>query len=487
MTPQINLSKVLLPKRRIDLLRRVRLLDKLHQNIDRKLTYISAPAGYGKTSLVLDLADDVDFPVCWYHITRGDEDLTQFASYIVASFQQQFPDFGHSITHLLQSPGTPDPHSLTIEITNEIITKIDDFCILVLDDYHIVGEKLPVVDFVEIFLDHLPDNLRFIIASRNEFGIPAAKLYIWNELSTISEDDLRFRAIEIQNLIKQNFHKAISSAQAEDLAKRSDGWIVAILLAIRSLNYGLTPPFSGSTADKLYGFLAKEVIQKEKKAIRNFMLTTSIVDEFNESLVDYLLGNSSSNTMIREVEKRNLFITRIETSEGSNYRYHQLFLDFLRNQFSKEAPDRVVELHRRAADWFMTRKSWELAVHHKLASGDRIEAAKWMDQVAKHIFITGQKNILDRWVNALSRDPDIRTHAPELLLNWAKILIDQGNFEEAERILDIIEPIFRAMNNSDQLINLIIARSTIWQAQRKFNEALEIIEIAQNLLQSNGK
>ncbi len=146
----ILLTKVRQPQRRKDILRRVRLVDAIHQNIHRKLTFVSAPAGYGKTTLLIDFASDVDANVCWYLISPEDKDLVQFIRHILAAFQQQFPDFGKELEMSLNlASGTPNGISIAIDLINEIETKIDDFTILVLDDYHLAGENEEIVEFVE--------------------------------------------------------------------------------------------------------------------------------------------------------------------------------------------------------------------------------------------------------------------------------------------------------------------------------------------------
>src|SRR5690606_3521183 len=179
----ILLTKVRAPQRRKDVLRRVRLIDRLHQNLHRKLTFVSAPAGYGKTTLLVDFASDVDAHVCWYRISPEDGDLVQFAQHIVASFQQQFPGFGITLQQRLDNPGaSPDAPSIATELINAIQEQVPDFSVLVLDDYHLAGENQQIVDFLESLLEHLPDHLRILIGSRSVYGIPAASLYIRDEL-----------------------------------------------------------------------------------------------------------------------------------------------------------------------------------------------------------------------------------------------------------------------------------------------------------------
>jgi ATP/maltotriose-dependent transcriptional regulator MalT len=242
----ILLTKVRAPQRRKDVLRRVRLIDILHQNLHRKLTFVSAPAGYGKTTLLVDFAADVDATVMWYRITPDDADLVLFVQHLVASFQQQIPQFGSELAEKLDSPGgSPDAATLAVDLINEVEEKVEDFSLLVLDDYHLAGENQQVVDFIENLLENLPDRLRILIGSRSVYGIPTANLYIRDELVTISADELRFRADELQRLVLQNHRVHLSDDQAQEFATRADGWIIAILLALRTMENGVLPDLSG--------------------------------------------------------------------------------------------------------------------------------------------------------------------------------------------------------------------------------------------------
>lgn len=483
MFNSINLSKVMLPKRRKDFLRRARLLDLIHQNVERKLIFISAPAGYGKTSVVVDFASVVDATVCWFHITPGDDDLNQFVQYLIAAFRQKFDHFGDVLEDLFHGTGgTLNPQNLAIAILNEIVAKVDDFCFLILDDYHLVGESIPVVSLVETLLEHLPDQVRLVIASRSEFGIPTMQLYIRNNIFLLGKDHLRFDVGEITALIRQNFHYTLPLNQAEQLAKRSDGWIVAILLSMNTGNRGETWKLEDAPSEQMYRFLAEDVIQREKPALRDFMLATSILDEFTEPLASHVLEIPTAQILIQELDKRNLFITSIETLDGIIYRYHQLFLEFLQDQLAHSDPERKQHFHRRAAEWFYRQGKWGEAIRHRLAAGDRLEAAVWMDEVASHLYVSGQINLIHQWTEVLAIPSDIRTVAPQLLLNQAKVFINQGHFKTGEQLLDLIEPVFRDSGNTDQYVDTLLTRAMSFRNQSMFKQALELVETAQQIL-----
>lgn len=478
----IVLTKVRAPQRRKDVLRRVRLVDTLHQNLHRKLTFVSAPAGYGKTTLLVDFAADVDAHVCWYRIGPEDGDLVQFAQHIVAAFQQEFPGFGQALEERLNTPGArPDAPSIATEIINAVQEQVPDFSVLVLDDYHLAGENQQIVDLLENLLEHLPDHLRILIGSRSVYGIPAASLYIRDELVTISADELRFRADELQKLVLQNYRMRLSQEEAEELAKRADGWIVALLLAVRAMSTGGLPRFLGNT-EQIYTYLAEEVVSQQSEDLREFMLGASIFSDFAEAQCNYVMQREDSGDMLRALEERNLFVSRTETREGSSYRFHQLFSEFLQDYFARHNPALLRSLHARAADWHFQRREWENAVQHKFASGEVEAAAAWMDSAAEHFYTTGRQALLARWLEDLDKTPGLRQHAPRLILYQAKSLGNQSQFEACLKLLAQAEPILKQRGDAELLANAFITRGMVYRFTGKPKGAIDLAESAQELL-----
>lgn len=479
----IVLTKVRAPQRRKDVLRRVRLVDTLHQNLHRKLTFVSAPAGYGKTTLLIDFADDVDATVCWYRIGPEDSDLVQFVQHIVASFQQNYPGFGEALEERLNSPSSaPDSPSLATELINEIERQVQDFTVLVLDDYHLAGENQQIVDLLENLLEHLPDQLRILIGSRSVYGIPTANLYIRDELVTISADELRFRADELQKLVLQNYRMRLSQDEAEELAKRADGWIIAILLAVRAMENGAMPKFSGAM-EQVYAYLAEEVVNRQSEELRDFMLAASILNDFNEQLCNYLMERKDSSLFLRSLEERNLFVSRTETKNGNSYRFHQLFSEFLQDYFRRHDPARMRKLHARAAEWHQNREEWELAIDHKTNAGERQEAAGWMDVVAGPLYASDRQRLLARWVGELAKAPDMRRYAPRLLLYQAKSLVNQSRFSESIELLDLAEPELAKQDDMEILANAQITRGMVERFTRNPKQAIKSARSAKKLLE----
>lgn len=423
---------------------------------------------------MIDFASDVDALVGWYSIGANDTDIVEFAYHLLAAFQQISPDFGEDILdYLITSGGNVSPDALSIEFINAIESQILDFCTLILDDYHLVVDNPPIVEFIDSLLDNLPDQIRMIIGSRSVYGIPTANLYVREDLFTLGADELRFRADELQSLVQQTYHVKLSDDQAQELAARADGWIVAILLAVHTLEHGGLPKFEGAT-EQVYTYLAREVIQRLPDRLQKFLMATSILDEFSEPLCDYLLNDNSSGETLTEIEGRNLFITRVETQEGIGYRYHHLFVEFLRERLAKEDPELKAKLHARAADWYRQHDAWESAVNHKLAAGERKVAAEWIDRVANAMSVSGRHQVLSVWYDALAQDPDMRSYAPHFMVDWAKILIDQSAYDSAETLLDIAESNNENPPDIDQQLNAIIAKGYIRLFQRDYQGVIDL-------------
>lgn len=479
----VVLTKIKIPYRRKDILRRQRLVDFLHNNIDRKLIFVSSPAGYGKTTLLTDFADDVDAIVCWYRIDRDDVDVAPFAVHLILAFQQQYPEFGKDLLPVLQAGGGGmDSAGMAVEIVNEMVRQVTDFSLLVLDDYHLVGEKQAIVDLIETILSYLPDQVRIIIASRSVYGIPAASLYVRSDLATLSAEDLRFQPQELKQLARDHYSIELKDEQVEEFAERADGWIIAILLAIRTLEQGGQPQFHASS-DEMYKFLAEEVVALQPGHLRKFLLHTSILEDFNEQSCNAILEIDNSRTLIQELEERNLFLTRIETQAGDiNFRYHQLFSEFLEQRFAETDRTLKTELHERAAVWYAHNDLWEKAVQHKIAAGDRESAALWMDRNASGLFVSGKTSVIADWIQSLSSPTDIRGSAPWLALNWAKVLYERGEYGAGDQYLDIAEQNVDHELQTDELISLYVTRGMgkIYQG-----DPAEALELAQKALRTS--
>ena len=454
----IALTSIRQPQRRQKLLRRLRLLDLLYQNADRKLIFICAPAGFGKTTLLTDYADDTEISVCWYQIKLSDNNLSAFFMHLLASIREKQPSFGKSLEDILFQGTNNSPRSLATELINELTIGIQDYTLLILDDYHFVCEDIEIVTFIEFILENLPEHIRIIIGSRSVYGIPTASLFVNEELSIISADDLRFRAHEVRDLARQQFQIRLTDKQSEEMVLKSDGWIIAILLALRDGKH--SSPFLKMTdaLDQIFIFFGKEVFSQLNESIKNFLITTSVCDEFNVEMANFVLDINDADRIIQLIEDQNLFIASTPSRKGTFYQYHQLFKEFLESSFKDFSKEKKVDVHRKYAIWYEAQNDIQNAIYHLQMSGDRENMARVMDRNAKVMYISGQESTLEAWYKSLITKEDISEKAPDVLLNLVKSRISQGKMEGITTLLDKAEPVFIQRQDHENRANLLVMR-----------------------------
>ncbi len=419
----IAIPTVRRPQRRPNTLRRHRLLDLIHQNIHRKLTFLCAPAGYGKTTLLADFCEDANSRIAWCQVGAADKDLAHFFRHLVLALHQTYPGFGADLEGASIRAAASSPQALAVELVNEMIAWVDDFTLLILDDYHVISEDLPIVSFVEHVLELLPENLRMVIGSRSVYGIPSSSLYVNEELAVLSAHDLRFRAGEVRDLARQYFRIHLTQEQAEEIAVQSDGWITSILLSFQDGAPSAAIPRLAGARDQVYEYLAREVYARLPADTRRFLLCTAACDEFDIPLANYVLEMEDAAEIIRQLENQNLFISPVPESPGNKYQYHQLFRDFLLAQFKEEPASEQVLIHSRIAAWYEQQGEPVPAVAHYLQAGDREGAARVMDQYARPLYIDGQENMLNDWFRATVHPARPETARPR---PGAELCEDQG-------------------------------------------------------------
>lgn len=474
------------PQRRPKVLRRLRLLDLIHQNVHRKLTFICAAAGYGKTTLLIDFAEDANVVSCWYQIDSNDMGLSQFFRHLLVSVREKYPDFGTALDEISFQRTSINPRSLATELINEFIAEINDFTLLIFDDYHVVTEDLEIISFVEYLLEFLPDHIRIIIGSRSVYGIPTALLYVNEELAIINDEDLRFRASEVRDLARKHFQIRLTNKQAQDIIDQADGWIIAILLALRDGSLSIAIPRLEGAREQVYDYLAKEVYDGLSEETKDFLVVTAICNDFTPELANHILEIRDSEVYIRYLEDQNLFLLSIQTDQGVVYQYHQLFKEFLVEQFL-ELPFKKQDLvNCRVASWFESKQDFRTAINHYLQSSDRQQAARIMDQQALSMYATGRESLLEEWYQAILYPEDLRPLAPDLVLNFAKKKISQNEFDEGLELLSIAEPVFESRNDYDKLANLFITRGMALRFKSAYAEAIELARYTQTYVDEHN-
>ena len=320
MSTPILATKLYIPPPRPKIVLRPRLIERLNEGLSagRKLTLISAPAGFGKTTLVSEWVAGCERPVAWLSLDEGDNDPTRFLTYLVAALQTIAANIGEGVLGVLQSPQPPPTESILTTLLNEITTIPDNF-ILVLDDYHVIDSK-PVDDALTFLLEHLPPQMHLVIATREDPPLPLARLRARGQLTELRAADLRFTPAEAAEFLNQVMGLNLSAEDIAALETRTEGWIAGLQLAALSMQghqdtASFIKSFTGSHHFVL-DYLIEEVLQQQPESVQTFLLRTSILDRLCGPLCDAVLGSPSASGQetLEYLERANLFIVPWITS-----------------------------------------------------------------------------------------------------------------------------------------------------------------------------
>jgi LuxR family maltose regulon positive regulatory protein len=447
MSAPILATKLFIPPPRSKIVLRPRLIERLNEGLSasRKLTFISAPAGFGKTTLVSEWVAGGDQKVAWLSLDEADNDPAQFLTYLIAALHILAPKIGAGVLAALQSPQPPPIESILTALVNEITTISDNF-ILILDDYHVIDSK-PVDEALTFILKHLPPQMHLVITTREDPHLPLTRLRALGQLTELRAADLRFTPAEAADFLNQVMGLDLSAEDVAALEARTEGWIAGLQLAAVSLQgqqdiAGFIKSFTGSHRFVL-DYLIEEVLQQQSESIQTFLLRTSILDRMCGSLCDAVLFDSSvsGQETLEYLERANLFIVPLD-NERRWYRYHHLFADVLRMHLTAEQPDQVSALHRRASDWYEHNGSSDNAIRHALAAKDFARAADLIEVVIPAKGRNQQSATVLSWLKVLP-DEVIRVR-PVLCVGYALVSLTRGGLEgveswlrDAERWLDM--------------------------------------------------
>jgi LuxR family maltose regulon positive regulatory protein len=465
MPPQVLATKLYIPSPRPSIVLRPRLIERLNTGLvsGGKLTLISAPAGFGKTTLVIEWAAVCDRPVAWLSLDKGDNSSIRVLTHLIAALQTLVlceaqgiaANIGAGVLAVLHAsqPQPPPTELLLTELLNEITTIQDDF-ILVLDDYHLTDSK-PVDEALTFLIEHLPPHMHLVIATREDPHLPLARLRARGQLTELRAADLRFTPEEAAEFLNRMMELKLRDEDIAALETRTEGWIAGLQLAAISMQgredvASFIQSFTGSHRFVL-DYLLEEVLQHQSDTIQAFLLCTSILDRMCGPLCDAVLGppSASGQETLEYLERANLFIIPLD-NERRWYRYHHLFADLLRQRLQRNSAlptwkekGSVDELHRRASEWYERNGLAADAIHHALAAQDFERAATLIEKTVPEIRKNRQEATVMElvWLKAL---PDELIHVrPVLSVAYAYALFGAGELEavedwlrDAERWLD---------------------------------------------------
>ena len=430
-------TKLYVPRLRRDPVPRPRLTRLLARSGEARLTLVSAPAGFGKTTLLTAwLAETTDpaASVAWLSLDRADDDPTVFWTYVVTALRQAVPGVGTGALELLASSPVPTQPLLTL-LLNELAASPMEVW-LVLDDYHLVQDPR-VCAGVAFVLEHLPAQVHVVLSTRSDPDLPLARWRARGELVEVRAADLRFTPDEARTYLDAVPGVRLDAAQVATLEDRTEGWIAALQLAALSLEGredvpGFVAGFAGDDRFVL-DYLVDEVLQQQPAAVRLFLLQTAVLDRLTGALCDALTGREDGVDLLLELERRNLFLVPLD-DRRIWYRYHHLFADVLRARLLDEHPDQAPALHRRASRWYESRGLTEEAVGHALAARDFVGAGRLMELAVPGLRRDRQDGLMHGWLQLLP--DDVVRRSPVLSVFHGSMLMTQGHLEAAEARLD---------------------------------------------------
>jgi LuxR family transcriptional regulator, maltose regulon positive regulatory protein len=434
--PPLLATKLYRPLPRAHLVRRSHLMERLTQGAQGPLTLLSAPAGFGKTTLLAQWLAERDAPAAWLSLDAGENDPARFLTYLVAAVQTLVPNLGAGVVRVLQSPQLPPTEVLLTTLLNDL-TAIPDPFVLVLDDYHVLDAH-PVDQALLYLVEHLPPHMHLVLAARQDPPLPLARFRARGQVTELRAADLRFTPSEAAEFLTQVMGLPLSAADIAALEARTEGWIAGLQLAALSMQgqhdvARFIESFSGSHR-YVVDYLVEEVLSHQAADVQDFLVRTCILDRLCSPLCDAVCKRGGSQALLQHLERSNLFLVSLD-EERRWYRYHSLFAEALRARLQQTDPVLVPELHRRACGWFEQHQLLDEAITHALAVPDSERAIHLIEHYA---WLTNFPSKLRTLLGWLDRLPDalIRAH-PILCIMQATTLIIQYQWEQASaRIQD---------------------------------------------------
>jgi LuxR family maltose regulon positive regulatory protein len=474
-------TKLFVPPVRPELVLRPQLVERLNVGPGQKLTLVSAPAGFGKTTLVAEWLRGAERPVAWLSLDEEDNDPVRFFTYLLAALQTIDPDIGQAAQAMLQAPQPPPPEALLTSLINDVAATPRPF-ILVLDDYHLI-HTLAIHQQIAFLLEHQPPQMHLVIGTREDPPLPLARLRARGQVADVRQADLRFTAEETADFLQRTMHLGLSSADVAALHRRTEGWIAGLQLVALSLQgradaRRIVQSFTGSHRYVL-DYLIEEVFQRQPASVQDFLLKTSILDRFTASLCDAVAARDDSREVLLALEHANLFIVPLDQSRHW-YRYHHLFADLLRHRLEIESQHDVPSLHQRASRWYADNGFPADAIRHALAASDWEEAASLIVGVSGDMLKRGEVVTLLGWYQAL---PDRVVFAdPGLCLeiSWPLILTEQ--IDTAEPYLARAEQVALEHGITPLLSGVAIAKAHVARLRGDNAQVIELSEQALALL-----
>ncbi|MFN4150783.1 MAG: hypothetical protein ACK4IX_07545, partial [Candidatus Sericytochromatia bacterium] len=429
-------TKSYIPQAPNNLVNRTKLVKKLDQGLDKDLTIVTAPIGFGKTSLVSEWVSNLKdkYNIAWLNIDSGDNNPIFFISYIINALSKNNSDFGKSTELLLKSSINPD--LLINSIINEIETKLEK-TILIMDDFHLIENDL-IKEYMSFFISKIPSNIHLVIISRTFPDIHIAKLRLQNKINEIDIDELRFSFSEEKDFLNKTLNLDLKDESVNKISNKTEGWIAGLqftTLALKEKNF--TEFIKNFTGNNIYieEYLTDEVLSNLEHDIRNFLLKTSFLDRFNSDLCNHILGIDNSSEFIEKIRSKNLFIIPLDDNQNW-FRYHNLFKNMLFKRLNVD--NKILEnLKRLSLSWFEDNNFTFEALNYALELKDLIKYAQLLNKISIQTIVKGEFSLFKTLAHNIPEKILSEYSMLCLCLGWINCLTH--NLSEVEKYIEYAE------------------------------------------------
>ena len=488
-------TKLFMPPLRASTISRPGLVEHINQNITNKVLLISAPAGFGKSTLLAEWTAQATLPVCWLSLDQTENDPVNFLSYLISSIQSSYEDLGDSILNALRTPGSPSVKGLLSALVNEISEHTKDF-VLILDDFHHIQDQA-VIDLVCHLVTHQPAQLHLLIASRADLPFSCSRLRAQGNLIDIGITALRFTTDESIEYLGKQLGDRVSEKDAEILSKRTEGWIAGLHMAVLSMKSSKNIPqyVAQFSAQNQYitDYLLDEILLQQTDDVKEFLLVTSILNKFTAPLCDYLLEKNNSQEKIDNLVRSGLFTIPLDTSR-TWFRYHHLFSELLQIRLGKSSEFSTNSIHRKASDWFANKEMLEDSIDHAFAIQDYDLVIQRIEKSLDLIMAQGKFRNYLAWVERIPHE--MLLEKPMLDVVKIFMLHEMGRLDERIQHQKNVEkhlgPIPENLNeySAEKIVNhgVLAAIKTLVYASSDFSidSAYKNADLANQLLSKNN-
>jgi len=485
----VTRTKIIVPRRRSELLARTRLIELMDELLDNRLIIIAAPAGYGKTSLLVDYAFSTQWPFCWYALDNLDADPLRFIAHFIAAVNVRFPKFGKSCLAALEnmSQDRLDLDLLVSMIINDIYENITEHFVVVLDDFHLVAGNDEIVYFVNRLIQDVDENCHLVLVSRSLLNLPDLTLMVArSQVGGLSFEELSFQSAEIRSLLNQNYNLDISEGEAAELARETEGWVTGLLLSTHLMGKAIANRLRVARVSGigLYEYLAQQVLDQQTQEVQTFLLRTALLDEYDLDLCRQVIGEALGvednwQALMDTVLHFNLFVLPVG-EDGQSLRYHHLFQDFLRQRIRRERPEEARLIQNRLAEIYVSREEWERAFSLFQGLGDNEAMVGMVEKAGSQMISSGRLLTLSEWLDSLP--VELLNQHPILTALRGTLSVTLGDSGQGIRLLDQAVEWLRSKGDAAPLAQTLDRRSSAHRLAGEYQNALSDAEEALALM-----